>query len=66
MERHRLGHAGSPVRDVAPRRLPIDHTTKVTAAWQWLAERSPSLVLEAVNAMILSSISSVKTTTVRE
>ena len=24
--------------------LPIDETTKVTAAWRWLAQRSPSLV----------------------
>ncbi|MBI2747514.1 MAG: methionyl-tRNA formyltransferase [Burkholderiales bacterium] len=31
--------------------LPIDHTTKVTAVWRWMVERSPGLVLEAVQGL---------------
>lgn len=31
--------------------LPIDHTTKVTAAWRWMVERSPALMLKAVRAL---------------
>lgn len=29
--------------------LPIDQNTKVTRVWQWMAERTPHLMLEAVN-----------------
>lgn len=29
----------------------IDHTTKVTAAWQWMLERSPKLILKAVHEL---------------
>lgn len=28
--------------------LPIDHTTKVTQAWEWMASRTPELMLDAV------------------
>jgi len=31
--------------------LPIDHKTKVTQAWQWMTERTPSLILEAVQKL---------------
>lgn len=31
--------------------LPIDHTTKVTAAWRWMVERSPALILKAVQEL---------------
>jgi len=31
--------------------LQIDHTTKVTEAWKWMVERSPALVLEAVEQL---------------
>lgn len=36
---------------VAREYLPIDHTTKVTAAWRWMVERTPALMLEAVQAL---------------
>jgi methionyl-tRNA formyltransferase len=29
--------------------LPIDHSTKVTFVWDWIARRTPELMLEAVN-----------------
>lgn len=28
--------------------LTIDHTTKVTQAWEWMASRTPELMLDAV------------------
>lgn len=31
--------------------LPIDHTTKVTIAWRWMIERSPALMLQAVQEL---------------
>lgn len=31
--------------------LPIDHTTKVTQVWQWMASRAPHLMLEAVQQL---------------
>jgi len=31
--------------------LSIDHNTKVTQAWQWMARRTPELMLEAVNTL---------------
>jgi len=31
--------------------LPIDHTTKVTRTWEWMAERTPGLMMEAVNRL---------------
>lgn len=31
--------------------LPIDHTTTVTQAWEWLNQRVPALFLEAVNKL---------------
>jgi len=31
--------------------LSINHRTKVTAAWAWMAERTPSLMTEAVNSL---------------
>jgi hypothetical protein len=36
---------------VAREYLAIDHTTKVTAAWRWMVERSPALVLKAVQEL---------------
>jgi len=35
--------------------LPIDHTTKVTEAWRWMVERSPALMLEAVQELYRDS-----------
>lgn len=31
--------------------LPIDHTTKVTAVWQWMESRTPDLMLEALQKL---------------
>lgn len=31
--------------------LSVDHTTKVTAAWRWMVERTPGLMLEAVQEL---------------
>lgn len=31
--------------------LKINHTTKITAAWQWIAEKTPTLMLEAVQQL---------------
>jgi len=31
--------------------LPIDHTTKITQAWEWMNKRVPALFLEAVNKL---------------
>lgn len=31
--------------------LKIDHTTKVTRIWQWMKDRTPELMLEAVNSL---------------
>ena len=31
--------------------LPIDHTTKITKVWDWMTERVPILMLEAVEQL---------------
>jgi UDP-4-amino-4-deoxy-L-arabinose formyltransferase/UDP-glucuronic acid dehydrogenase (UDP-4-keto-hexauronic acid decarboxylating) len=31
--------------------LPLDHTSKVTQVWEWMAKRIPELALEAVNKL---------------
>lgn len=40
---------------VARSYLPIDQNTKVTAAWNWMAIATPSLMLEAVNLLAKDS-----------
>jgi len=49
---HRMNGGEMDSGDIIARDyLPIDLTTKVTQAWNWMAERTPALMLEAVERL---------------